>query len=607
MKLIASFCSAPALIAVLVTALVSYAQEARITSVAVQAGQLNVRWQGPTGWTHVLQSAGSLPAAQWDNVLTVPAAPGVNERSLPLPAIDPQGFYRIELVPPAGPGPRLFFTDLESGPNTGGHDDLGAFVAIYGEGFGAPRGASTVTVGEHEVARYVLWGQDNAARGLDMIVVQLGPQVTSGDLVVTVNGRTSNPLPFTVRSGQIFFVVPDAPNADDANPGTFTQPFRTIYRPREVMQAGDIVYLQGGRITTPDPAGPGWDTILMLDTDSRAAMGTAERPIAYVGYPGASPVLGAPSARRGVLLFTGGAQQTYYVLANLTFTQASDPIALSGLGHRVVGNTVFEAGFDDSGTVSINLQASQLKILGNVLRDNGEAGNKFHHGFYIGGYGTNRVIDFGWNEVRNQRGGRAIQLFGHLDNDWMDEIRIHDNWVSGSELDNIVIGGSDGATEVIGSVSVFNNLIVGAGDAGLRVDDSQGIVLIRNNVLYSNQLAEVRCQRAGTNKVTCENNILYAAPGRAYYAFDPGGAGPWSLQAGHNLCFNAGACEPWEVNSLNADPRFVNPGAGDFRIQPGSPAIDAGMDSGIRSDFMGITRPQGPRYDIGAHEFSPGD
>ena len=53
----------------------------------------------------------------------------------------------------------------------------------------------------------------------------------------------------------------------------------------------------------------------------------------------------------------------------------------------------------------------------------------------------------------------------------MDEIRIHDNWVSGSELDNIVIGGSDGATEVIGTVSVYNNIIVGAGDAGLRIND----------------------------------------------------------------------------------------------------------------------------------------
>jgi len=585
--------------------LVLRAQEAAISSIMVQESQVTLVWRGPPGWTHVLQGAVSLPAPQWDNVLTVPAASGVNERSISLSRIGRQGFYRVQILPPGGPGPRLFFTDLESGPNTGGQDDLGAFVTLYGEGFGAQRGTSTVSLGGHEVGRYVIWGQDNAARGLDMIAVQLGPNVTSGDLIVTVNGGASNPLPFAVRSGQIFFVIPDAANAADTNPGTFTLPFRTIYRPREVMQAGDIVYIQGGRISTLDPAGPGWDAVLMLDTDTGAAMGTAERPIAYVGYPGASPLLGSPSARRGILLFTSGVQQTFYVLANLTLTQASDPIAMSGVGHRVIGNTVFEAGFDDSGTLSVNLETSQLEIFGNVLRNNGEAGNKFHHAFYIGGYGTNRVIDFGWNELRDQRGGRAIQLFGHLDNDWMDEVRIHDNWVSGSELDNIVIGGSDGVTDVIGTVSVYNNIIVGAGEAGLRVDDSQGTVVMQNNVLYSNQLAEVRCQRAGTNKVTFQNNILYAASGGAYYAFDAGGAGSWSLHAGHNLCFNAGACEPWDVSALNADPIFVNPRSSDFRVQAGSPAIDAGTDTGVLFDFAGIARPQGRAQDIGAHEFGP--
>ncbi len=39
-----------------------------------------------------------------------------------------------------GPAPiaglRLFFSDLESGPNTGGQNGKGAFVTLYGNGFG---------------------------------------------------------------------------------------------------------------------------------------------------------------------------------------------------------------------------------------------------------------------------------------------------------------------------------------------------------------------------------------------------------------------------------------------------------------------------------------
>ncbi|MBI2929847.1 MAG: right-handed parallel beta-helix repeat-containing protein [Verrucomicrobia bacterium] len=582
-----------------------HAQQTTILSVTRQNSQLTIAWRGPAGWDHTLQSTPLLPASEWTDVLTVTAALDVNQRTVDLPAAAQNGFYRVRCTPPSGSiGPRLFFTDLESGPNTGGQDNLGAFVAVYGESLGAQRGNSTVTVGGREVARYVIWGENNGARQMDKIVVQLGPAATTGNLVVTVNGRASNPLPFTVRSGQIFFVAPDAPSASDANPGTFTQPFGTIYRPREVMQAGDIVYIRGGRIHTSDPVGPGWDTILMLDPDTGSAAGTADRPIAYVGYPGESPVLGDRAARRGILLSTGPSQ-SYYVLANLILTEASDPVSLAGVGHRIVGNTVFEAGFDDSGTISVNTASSQLKILGNLVRDNGDAGNKFRHGFYIGGYGTNRMIEFGWNEVRDQRGGRGIQLFGHLDNDWIDDVRIHDNWVSGSELDNIVIGGTDGSTEVIGTVHVYNNIIVGAGEAGVRVNDPQGTVVIQNNVLYNNHSAEARWQRVGAGKVTFQNNILYAAAGGAYHAFDADGAEPSSLRASHNLCFNAGPCAPWEVNSFNADPMFVDLAAHDFRLQAGSPAIDSGATTGIASDYAGVPRPQGPAPDIGAHEFSP--
>ena len=157
------------------------AQEARVTSVARQGNQLTIAWRGPVGWSHVLQYSPRLPATEWTEVRSVPTAPELNERTIPVPVGQPQGFYRVAFMPPAaGLGPRLFFTDLESGPNTGGQDNLGAFVAVYGEGLGAQRGTSTVTVGGSEVARYVIWGENNGARQMDKLVVQLGPAAASG-------------------------------------------------------------------------------------------------------------------------------------------------------------------------------------------------------------------------------------------------------------------------------------------------------------------------------------------------------------------------------------------------------------------------------------------
>jgi hypothetical protein len=74
--------------------------------------------------------------------------------------------------------------------------------------------------------------------------------------------------------------------------------------------------------------------------------------------------------------------------------------------------------------------------------------------------------------------------------------------------------------------------------------------------------------------------------------------------------------------SVQADPSFVDPGNEDLRLQPASPAIDAGRSSGtvqqvcdrfqqlygidIRKDIEGRPRPQGSAWDIGAYEYMLG-
>lgn len=62
---------------------------------------------------------------------------------------------------------------------------------------------------------------------------------------------------------------------------------------------------------------------------------------------------------------------------------------------------------------------------------------------------------------------------------------------------------------------------------------------------------------------------------------------------------------PADSHSSNADPGFVNLSTGDFRLQPDSPAIDAGVDVGLPFDFDGVTVPQGHGRDMGIFEFVP--
>ena len=504
--------------------------------------------------------------------------------------------------------PVLFFTDITSGPKTGGQDNLGAFISIYGEGFGALRGSSTVRIGGTEVAKYVIWGENNGvARNLDMIVIQPGAGVSTGNIVVTVDGKPSNPLPFTVRAGNIYFVIEDAPNASDTNPGTYAEPYETPYRQPGEMSAGDIVYIKGGTFDTMDPRYPGWDCAIcfFLDNDPN---GTANAPVAWIGYPGDRPVLGAPAPMRRSL-FVDGVMQNY-VIANMEFMDYGATIELRGDSHRIIGNYAHDGIYSNSGVIGITGDSAHYKIYGNYLRNNGEPGDKLNgSGFYLQGFGTNQDIDFGWNQIQDQRGARAIQVYGHIDGDFVDNVLIHDNILSGSELNNMVLGGSDGSTNILGTVHVFNNIIIGAGDPGLRVNDPNGTVIIENNVLYNNGTpglngsnSQLYLERAGVGKITFRNNIVYPVVPQTYVLIEAP-AGDAAIVANNNLYFNAGQCPDFELGCIHANPMFVNPAASDFHLQANSPAINAGANTGIVRDFEGTSRPQGAAYDIGVFEY----
>ena len=51
---------------------------------------------------------------------------------------------------------------------------------------------------------------------------------------------------------------------------------------------------------------------------------------------------------------------------------------------------------------------------------------------------------------------------------------------------------------------------------------------------------------------------------------------------------------------------FRNAGVHDYRLAPGSPAIDAGVSIGsVSQDRIGVRRPQAAYWDVGAYEYVP--
>lgn len=93
-----------------------------------------------------------------------------------------------------------------------------------------------------------------------------------------------------------------APNGNDNNPGTITQPFRSIEKAYSVAVAGDLVYFRGGTYT---PLNPGNAEAISLKANRN---GTSTQIIRFWNYPGETPIINLSSCTMpGVFgfVFTG--------------------------------------------------------------------------------------------------------------------------------------------------------------------------------------------------------------------------------------------------------------------------------------------------------------
>lgn len=152
---------------------------------------------------------------------------------------------------------------------------------------------------------------------------------------------------------------------------------------------------------------------------------------------------------------------------------------------------------------------------------------------------------------------------------------------------------------VVGPIELCHNTICGANRQG---DPDKACLF-----LYSSVSPAVRIK----------NNILYST-GPSGLVMRVAGDINANLDADHNLCFSdtgatqairrngvtydtyadyqAAGYEPHSV--LDRDPEFADKDNADFKLQAGSPAIDAGADLGYSH--------RGAAPDIGAHEYQPG-
>jgi hypothetical protein len=516
--------------------------------------------------------------------------------------------------------PRIFYTDLIGGPSTGGQNNNGAFITLYGERFGASPANGSVTVGGAPVAGYPIWTDTK-------VTIQLGPSAATGNIVLTNAAGTSNGIPFTVAPGNIYFV---STTGSDSADGSYATPWLTLTNARDTISPGDIVYAMDGVGQTTDD-GQGWSSCLTIGANS----GSPGALKAMVVYPGATATIGnVNSTANGgcdTAIRSKGQGESYWAFAGFTIRGGSITLnPNSATGWRIVANDLScpngnaQAGCLDLGTeVSIAVYGNNIHNVGTNLNP-GDV-TALYHGVYISEF--NHGVDFGWNTIAYVQGCRGLQQNVNEGSSSYD-ISIHDNVIHDTQCDGIVMTTVDPS---MGPVELYNNIIYNAGTGPSNAENSgawmciyvlggdpdgygpgSGIIDVYNNTLYdcgnwtnppysqSEGMLLWANQGNGNKSLRLRNNIVYASTVSPYCADTV-----CSGIVGTNNIFYGNGPAPIADN-LNADPKLKNLSvtSPDFHLQAGSPAIDAGLTiPGFATDFDGIARPQGSAFDIGAYEY----
>ncbi len=550
--------------------------------------------------------------------------------------------------------PRIFYSDLDSGPNTGGENNNGVYVTIYGHGFGSSQGSSMVTIGGGAPAQYKVWCGScwGGASGTeyDKVTVQLGASAASGNIVLTTSAGASNGIPFTVRSGNIYFV---SNSGSDSAAGSFTAPWATITHAINTISAGDTIYVENGvTVTTTDPnAIGGFTPCLQINQNISGSNGN---PKALLAYPGAAVTIGEDSSSSPC--GDGGGLQIIN-LSNSTSTPVSDWVIV---GLKVLGGNNAAIGIQGglpAGAVRVRLINDEATC----TYENDEAGcesnfnatgttwygqnlhnvstnlppgtvTALQQGFYLGDESFS--FDFEWNTIAYVAACRGFQQNSSTAGDTSYSVIIANNFIHDTACDGIVYVNMD-ASQGTG-ISIYNNVLynVGIGPPppdggafnGMNLQTwsvtNSGRANVFNNTFYNCGTIGSAGSNAcflyyapnGVGLVNFSNNVVDSPNNSSPYfgvlSADGSDCTSTCTNVGgrDNLVFGQGAAPLFAAlaSTTQANPLFVNASAGNFHLSVGSPAATGGTPTSQTTDLDGVPLPQGSGYPIGAFALPAG-
>lgn len=458
--------------------------------------------------------------------------------------------------------PIVLYTGVSSGPLTGGEDNMGAYLQIFGKNFGnfSDLGTNTkVFIGGHEVAKYMVLSQSkvSAMLGIQRLIVQVGALggATLGvpiDIQVRVNGVYSNAsCTFTPNPGRMIYV---SLSGDDSTavPGDITKPFRHLQLPSRfaggvypILTAGDQVVVRGG-----DWSDLGFQTawFRFRDASAQGSIPTGAPNtgwINFMAYPGedvhySTPVGGNKGGFQGpgmpfesttgeyVGIFdfrmdVPGGSTGDAAPVNMQYTGGRWRIVNNDLGPWVAGaSPVLNA-------AAITGKGREVFIYGNRLHHIEGTAELQNHGIYAGT--ATYDWDVGYNWIHDITGGSHIQFndsdagTGVLNTPeglWMGFTlcRIHHNWLEQCHKYGIVfadLGYENSTTAGTLQAQIWNNVFIGSKLPPIRfyTHNLSTDVLIAFNTIYDGMT-----QNSGTGNGLIRNDGVIPAPNHKVRVYD---------------------------------------------------------------------------------------
>jgi hypothetical protein len=444
---------------------------------------------------------------------------------------------------------------------------------------------------------------------------------TSGETTVNLVVTNSGP-PTGLRTLYV------ATTGNDTNDGSISQPFLTINKAAQVAIAGDVVIIKSG---TYKP------TSSIVVTNS----GTASAPITFfaevkdgVIIDGSASSTPNATDRQGLfnIIGTTSVTKNWVVVDGLRvinsiwagiFTRYSDNIIIKNCSTNNTGA---------SGIIAAT--ASNIKVLNNKVQ--------LACMYPSSAQGTNECItmasvntfEVAYNTVSDRltdpsNGGEGIDAKNNCTNGTihhntitnlirigiyvdaysgnLSNIEVYNNKIYNTKNGGITVASEQGGA--VDGVKIHDNLIYDADKCGIRIAGYLNNGPLKNLDVYQNTVVNcginagnwenvgllIEATNAANTGFTIRNNIFSGCPVQIR-----GNNQTFPYVLDNNIIFGTTLISG--TNAITTDPKFKNPGAKDFSLAVGSPAIDRAAGTPLSTkDFNDVIRDSKP--DIGAIEY----